>query len=175
FARVTGQVADNFTASKRMGDQCHFVQVKGFDYSSKVVGEEIEIITAPRIAGAPMSAPVVGNTAEALLRQWVHLVGPHLRRERPPRQEEQWLAAAPIAVEQADAVNGLDVAGLPDQGRSGRFGDGVEHGLRSFCRDKRDLGREDQAPAGTLSRKPVTDFNRPPSVTTKSVPLIMSA
>jgi hypothetical protein len=32
-----------------------------------------------------------------------------------------------------------------------------------------------QAPAGTLSRKPVTDLSRPSSITAKSVPLIMSA
>ncbi len=83
---------------------------KGFDHSGKIVGKGIEIIAPPRIAGAPMGAPVIGNAAEALLRQWVHLVRPHLRSERPPRQKEQWLAAAPIPIEQTDVVCGLDIA-----------------------------------------------------------------
>src|ERR1700748_1757206 len=91
-----------------MGDHHRILHVESVQHSSKIGGERVEIVTPPRIARSTVGAAVIRDAAETLLRERIHLVGPHCGAECPARQKYEGLAGSPVTVKQIDSVVGSD-------------------------------------------------------------------
>src|SRR4030095_4480387 len=78
----------------------------------QVVGVVIHVVAVIGLGGAPMTAPVVGDDAIAVLDEEQHLHVPIVGRQRPAVAEHDRLTFAPVLVEDLDAVLGGDLVHL---------------------------------------------------------------
>src|SRR5207248_4956519 len=78
----------------------------------EVVGVVIHVVSVADLAGAPVTAPVMGDDAIAMIDEEHHLRVPVVARKRPPVRKNDRLpaAAAPILVVNLYAVFGRDRA-----------------------------------------------------------------
>src|SRR5580704_19724594 len=102
------QVSDRFSVAHREAVERYVVEIELVDERCQVVGQSVEVIAPPRIGGPSMAPTVIGDAAQALVDQLGELVLPDVRIETPGMGEEHRLAGAPIDVEQARTVVGLD-------------------------------------------------------------------
>src|ERR1700730_11990462 len=102
------QVSDRFAVAHREADERDVVEIELVDERRQIIGQSVEVIAPPRIGGPSMAPTVIGDAAQALVDQFGELVLPDVRIETPGMGEEHGLAGAPIDVEQARTVVGLD-------------------------------------------------------------------
>src|SRR5208282_6848736 len=99
----------DLTGAHRMADQGSVAHVELLDDGGQVVGERVVIVAAAGLAGAAMTAPIVGDAARALRDQRSHLVLPHVGVRGPRMDKNYRRARAPVLLEQGGAVSGLEV------------------------------------------------------------------
>src|SRR6202021_140909 len=68
----------------------------------------IHFMALSRLAGAPMTASIMGDDAIAVTEEEQHLRLPVIGRQRPAVREHHRLPLAPVLVVDLDAVLGLD-------------------------------------------------------------------
>jgi pimeloyl-ACP methyl ester carboxylesterase len=71
---VPADVASDFAATGRVTDVDRVLQIEVFDERGKIVGVRIQVVAVPRLAGAAMTAAVMGDATVAARRQEEHLV-----------------------------------------------------------------------------------------------------
>ena len=74
----------------------------------QVGGVVIHVVAAADLGRAAVAAPVMRDDAIAASEEEQHLRVPIVRGERPPMAENDRLPAAPVLVENLDAVAGRD-------------------------------------------------------------------
>src|SRR6202041_1115396 len=87
-----------------MPDMHRLLEVKMCGERCQVVGVMIHVMTAVRLGGAPVSAPVGGDDAKAVLEEEHHLVVPIVGRQWPAVAEHDGLTFAPVLVINLSAV-----------------------------------------------------------------------
>jgi hypothetical protein len=78
----------------------------------KVVGIVVHVVAVTGLGGSPMTAPVVGDDAIAMLEKEQHLRIPVIGRQRPAMAEHDRLTGSPVLVEDFRAVRNCDDAHL---------------------------------------------------------------
>jgi hypothetical protein len=66
---VPPDVARDLCAAGRVAHHGDVVEIERFDRGGQVVGVAVHVVARPRLAGSAMAAPVVGDPAEAVLRE----------------------------------------------------------------------------------------------------------
>src|ERR1700722_12098761 len=87
-----------------MSDMHCLLEIKMRGERCQVVGVMIHVMAAVGLGGAPVSAPVVGYDAKAVLKEKHHLVVPIIGRQRPAVAEYDGLASAPVLVINLSAI-----------------------------------------------------------------------
>src|SRR5262249_16375887 len=95
---VTANVASYFAATGGVADVNGVFQVEFLDELRQVGGIGVHVIAFPRLAGAPVTAAVVGDAAVAAFGQEEHLVFPCVGAQRPSVAEDHGLSLAPVFV-----------------------------------------------------------------------------
>jgi hypothetical protein len=98
----------DFAAAGGMTDMHGALEVKVRRQRREVVGIVIHVVAVPDLARAAVAAPVMRDDAEAMVHEEQHLRVPIVGRKRPAVAEHDRLPAAPILVEDLDAVLGGD-------------------------------------------------------------------
>src|SRR5574341_1918660 len=101
---MTRHEAGNLGAAHRMADERDLTEIEMIEKGCKVPGERIEIIAASGVIGATVTPPVIGDAAEALIRQRKHLILPHLAAQAPTGEKHHRRSAAPFLVVQTGAI-----------------------------------------------------------------------
>ena len=79
-------------------DQHDVAQVQRLDQRRQIVGIGVHVVAAPRLAGSPVPAPIVGDGAEAVRGHEEHLRFPAVGVQRPAVAEDDRLPGAPVLV-----------------------------------------------------------------------------
>src|ERR1700733_9527046 len=87
-----------------MSDMHCLLEIKMRGKRCQVVGVMIHVMTAVGLGGTPVSAPIVGDDAKAMLEEEHHLVVPIIGRQRPAVAEDDGLTFAPVLVINLSAV-----------------------------------------------------------------------
>ena len=95
-------------AAGRMADMDGVLQVKMRRQRREIGGIVIHVVAIAGLGRAAVSAPVMRDDAEALVQEEQHLRVPVVGRQRPAMAEHDRLTAAPVLVENLDAVLGCD-------------------------------------------------------------------
>ena len=74
----------------------------------QIVGIMIHVVAVAGLGRAAVAAPVMGDDAIAVVQEEQHLRVPVVGRQRPAVAEHDRLPAAPVLVENLDAVFGDD-------------------------------------------------------------------
>src|SRR5207249_1034930 len=113
---VPADVAGDFAPARRVTNVDRILQIQRFDERREVVSVRVHVVAVPRLAGAAMPAPVMGNAAVASRGQEEHLVFEGICAERPTVAEDDWLSRSPVVEVDLRAIPGGDRAhrmGLP--------------------------------------------------------------
>jgi hypothetical protein len=86
------------------------VQIEVLDHRQQVVGVVVHVVPVAGLRGAPVPAAVSGDDPVAVPQEEHHLGVPVVGRERPAVAEDNWLARAPVLVEDLRAVGRRDRA-----------------------------------------------------------------
>ncbi|PAV69549.1 hypothetical protein WR25_24848 [Diploscapter pachys] len=126
---MTAHVARDLAAAHREADQRRVaVRAGGGHHVGQIVGERVVIIAAPRLTRPSEPTPVIGDRAEARVRQRHHLRVPAVRRQRPAMDQDHGPARAPVLDVNIGAVARFDIG----------HGD---HPLRQCAAPTRRIGR----------------------------------
>jgi hypothetical protein len=98
----------NLAAAGGMANVNGVLQIEMRREGRQVIGIVIHVMAVAYLRGSPMTAPVVGNDAIAVLEEEQHLSVPIIGRQRPAVAEHDGLPFAPVLVEDLDAVFGGD-------------------------------------------------------------------
>jgi hypothetical protein len=101
--------ARDLAAARRVTDHHRAFEIKVLEEREQVVGVRIHLIAVPRLAGAPVSAAVMRDTAVAALRQKKHLRLEGIAAQRPAVAERNDRARPPIFIVNLRAVLNRDV------------------------------------------------------------------
>src|ERR1700676_4887035 len=74
------------------------VEIERFEQRGQIVRIGVHLIAVPRLAGAPMTSPVVRNDAIALLPEEQHLAVPVVRGQWPAMRKHDRLPLSPVLV-----------------------------------------------------------------------------
>src|ERR1700721_818455 len=91
-----------------MTDVNGVLQIEMRRHSREVICVVIHVMAISRLAGAPMTAAIMGDDAIAVIEEEQHLRIPVIGRQRPAVREHHRLPLAPVLVVDLDAVLGLD-------------------------------------------------------------------
>jgi len=101
---VARKVAHHLAAAGGVADVDRALQVEMRDQRGEVVGVMIHVVAACHLARAAVPAAVVGDDAVAPVQEIHHLDIPVVGAERPAVGEHDRRAAAPVLVEDLDAI-----------------------------------------------------------------------
>src|SRR5690606_7101794 len=101
---VAPDVAHHLASTRRVADEHDIVQVELLDERGEVIGECVHVVAVPRLVGAAVAAPVVGDASVAAGCEEEHLFVPGIRVQRPAVAEDHRLAGAPILVVDVCAI-----------------------------------------------------------------------
>ena len=73
---VTGEVADDLAAARRVADVNGVVEVEVGGQSSQIIGVVVHVMTVAGLRRAPVPTPVKSNHAVAMTQEEQHLVVP---------------------------------------------------------------------------------------------------
>ncbi len=102
------EIASNLAAAHRVADQRDPFQIELGEQGSQIIRQRVEQIARAGIIRAAMTAPVIGNAAQALLRQRHHLILPHRPAQCPGADEYHWDACAPVPIIDPGMIVGFD-------------------------------------------------------------------
>src|SRR5262249_31360025 len=108
----------DFAPARGVADVDCLPQVERFDQGREVIGVSVHVVAGPGLAGAAVTAAVMGGAAVTAGGQGEHLVVPGVRAQRPSVAEDDRLALAPVLV--------IDLRTV--------FGGYRAHGVLSFVR-----------------------------------------
>src|ERR1700759_210242 len=92
------QIMHPLAAAGGMADMNGVLDVEMRGHRREVVGIMIHVMTVAGLAGAAMTAAVMGNDAKTVIEEEQQLGIPIVRRERPAVRKHDRLPAAPILV-----------------------------------------------------------------------------
>ena len=95
---VAADIARDFPASGGVAHQRGVLEIERLDDGRKIVGIAVHVVSGGGLAGPAMATPVMGNHAEAVLREEKHLAVPRVRAQRPAVRERDDRARAPVLV-----------------------------------------------------------------------------
>ena len=98
----------DFAAAGGMADMHRTLEIKMRRQRREVVGVVIHVVAVPDLARAAVAAPVMRDDAETVVHEEQHLRVPIVGRKRPAMAEHDRLPAAPILIEDLNAVLGGD-------------------------------------------------------------------
>ncbi|EGJ73767.1 putative bromoperoxidase [Streptomyces sp. Tu6071] len=101
---VAADVAGEFAAAHRVRDERDVTQVELRDEVVQVVGEGVEVVAVEDRRRAAVAAPVVRDAPVAGVGDRLELVLPGVTAQRPPVDEDDRAALAPVLVEDLDSV-----------------------------------------------------------------------
>ncbi len=81
-----------------MADERGLLEIERLDHGGKIVGITVHIVSRRRLTRPAMAATVMGDHAEAVLREEQHLAVPGVGVERPAMREGYDRAFAPVLV-----------------------------------------------------------------------------
>ena len=80
---MTTDIAGDFPTSGRVTHQCYIFEFERLDDRRKIVSIAIHIVSRRSLAGPTMSAPVMRDDAETVLREEKHLAVPGVGVQGP--------------------------------------------------------------------------------------------
>ena len=107
---VPGQVAHHFAATGRVADVDRVLEIEVRRHRREVVGVVVHVVAAGGLGRPPVTAPVVGDDAIAVLEEEHHLRVPVIGRQGPAMAEHDGLTISPVLVEDLRAIRGGDRA-----------------------------------------------------------------
>ena len=110
FGSMPADVARDFAAAGGVAHQRGVLQIKRLDHGRKIVGIAVHVVPGGGLARPAMTAPVVRDHAEAVLREEKHLAVPGVGVQGPAVRERYDRALAPVLVIDFRAVLGGDRA-----------------------------------------------------------------
>src|SRR5262249_30019340 len=97
-------VARYFAAASGMADQRDVFQIERLDEGSQVICIGVQVVPIPRLAGAPMSATIMGNGTIVMRGHKEQLVIPGVGIKRPTMAKDHYWPCAPIFVKDLGAI-----------------------------------------------------------------------
>jgi hypothetical protein len=107
---VTADIAGDFAAAGGMPDVDDMLQVELGDQFIEVVGIGVHVVAVPGLAGAAVTATVVGDATIAAGGEEEHLILEGVGGEGPAVAEDDGRAVAPVVVIDLGAVLGGECA-----------------------------------------------------------------
>ena len=107
---VAPDVAGDFAAAGGVANERGVLEIECLDHGGKIVGIAVHVIPRRGLARPAVSATVVCDHAEAVLREEKHLAVPSVGAQRPTVRERYDRAFAPVLVVDFGAVLGGDSA-----------------------------------------------------------------
>ncbi len=101
---MTSEIMNNLTATGRMADVHGVLEVQMLRQDREIVRIVIHIVTGGGLGRAPVAATVMGDNAKAAIQKEHHLRIPVVRRQRPAMRKHHGRPAAPIFVEDVNAI-----------------------------------------------------------------------
>src|SRR6266699_1390987 len=101
------EIANNLAAAYRVADQRDPLQIEVGEQSRQIISQRVELIARAGIIRAAVTAPVIGDAAQALIGERYHLILPHRSRKRPGADEDRRAPCAPVPVIQAGMIVGF--------------------------------------------------------------------
>jgi hypothetical protein len=98
------EVVDDLAAARRMAHVNCFLEIELGRHRSKVVSIVIHVVAVADLRRAPVTAPVMGDDAIAVIKKEQQLRVPVIGRQRPAMAENDGLTRAPVLVEDLNAV-----------------------------------------------------------------------
>src|SRR6202162_5056256 len=101
---MASNITGNFSAAGGVADMNCVLQIKFFSEDREIVRVGVHVVAVPRLGGAAVPAPVMGDDSKTLLAEEQHLSVPVVRGERPSVTEHYGLALSPVLVVNVRAV-----------------------------------------------------------------------
>jgi hypothetical protein len=103
---MAGGVADHLPTARGVTDEDDVVQIEGVNQCGEICGVGVHVVAVPSLGGASVTAPVVGDGAEAVVGHELELDVPCVGVQGPAMAEDDRLATSPVLVERSSAVGG---------------------------------------------------------------------